>query len=140
MLMCVHNINIIYKLLIILYKNEYLISMYKTDEEKICRIKLQIENINKVSDLEKSIIEINEGKSKITKKFAYDNNIIHLIKIKIEKLKKNKKKNRKRDKKKLASNDTYSGEYDNRTQSYIGGTMYFTHPVDGDCLEYNNIN
>lgn len=111
--------------------------MYKTDEEKICRIKLQIGTIKKVSALEKSIIEINEGKAKITKKFAYDNNIINLIKIRIEKLKKDKKKNRKRDKKKLASNHTYSGEYYNSTPSYIGGTMYFTHPVRGDCLEYN---
>tara|TARA_B100001248_G_C27393702_1_gene464080 strand:+ start:3393 stop:3737 length:345 start_codon:yes stop_codon:yes gene_type:complete len=114
--------------------------MYKTDEEKICRIKLQIENIKKVSALEKSIIEINEGKAKITKKFAYDNNIINLINKRIEKLKKDKKKNRKRDKKKLTSNYIYSGEYDNRTSSYIGGTMYFTHPVTGNCLEYNNVN
>ena len=37
-------------------------------------------------------------------------------------------------------NYIYSGEYDNRTPSYIGGTMYFTHPVEGNCLEYNNIN
>jgi hypothetical protein len=111
--------------------------MYEISEKKRNQICDYFKKIKDIKILENIINQINKDKWRCTKKFANDNGIKQIIELRLEKLKNKEKKNYKKSKF-LTNHNSSSSDYDNHKSSYIGGTMYFMHPVDGNSTKYNN--